>query len=106
MRKTEIIHIRVTPEVKKQCEEIFNDLGVNTSYAVSMFFKQVIKKNGFPFELVNKSKDESEREIKICEAINATGGANLDPKLKKIVRLYIKGDIDYETAKFAINKEF
>ncbi len=37
INKTELIHIRIEPEVKVQSENIFKRLGVNTSYAVSMF---------------------------------------------------------------------
>ena len=47
--KTELIHIRIEPEVKEQSEYIFKILGVNTSYAVSMFLNQVILRGGFPF---------------------------------------------------------
>ena len=42
INKTELIHIRIEPEVKVQSENIFKRLGVNTSYAVSMFLNQVI----------------------------------------------------------------
>ena len=51
MQKTEIIHTRVTPEVKKECDFIFNKLGITTSYAITMFLNQVSLKRGIPFEI-------------------------------------------------------
>lgn len=106
MRKTEVVHIRVTPDLKRRCESIFQDLGVNLSYAVSMFFNQVIKRNGFPFEIVNEPSEEKTREEKIAEAISLTAAGEPKNKVKKIIHLYAKGDIDYDTACFAIKKEF
>ena len=35
--KSELIHIRIEPEIKHKSEQIFKRLGVNTSYAVLMF---------------------------------------------------------------------
>ena len=49
--KTELIHIRIEPNVKEQSEYILKKQGVTTSYAVSMFFNQVILRGEFPFEI-------------------------------------------------------
>ena len=37
MQKTEVIHTRVSPEVKAECDYIFSQLGITTSYAISLF---------------------------------------------------------------------
>ena len=42
--KNELIHIRIEPTVKEKSEDIFNKLGINMSYAVSLFLNQVILK--------------------------------------------------------------
>lgn len=39
MAKTELVHVRIDPETKTASEKIFNSLGINTSYAVSLFLK-------------------------------------------------------------------
>ena len=49
--KTDLIHIRIEPEIKEKSEMIFKKLGVNTSYAISMFLNQVILRGGFHFEI-------------------------------------------------------
>ena len=46
--KNELIHIRIEPTIKDKSEDIFKKLGINMSYAVSLFLNQVILKNGFP----------------------------------------------------------
>lgn len=43
------INIRVDDELKKQSEMIFEELGMNTSTAINIFLKQVIRSNGIPF---------------------------------------------------------
>lgn len=102
--KTQTIHVRISPSIKNESEKILEELGVNMSYAVSMFLKQVIIKRAIPFEIELNSKEELNREEELAFAINATGGNEVPPNLKRIIHLYAKGDIDYETACFAINR--
>ena len=40
--KNELIHIRIEPSIKDKSEDIFKRLGINISYAVSLFLNQVI----------------------------------------------------------------
>lgn len=104
--KTETLHVRLLPSIKKESEEILGELGLNMSYAVSMFLKQVIIKRKIPFDIELKSNEAIKREEELALAINATGGKEISPKLKHIIHLYANGDIDYETACFAINRCF
>ena len=104
--KNELIHIRIEPTVKEKSEDIFSKLGINMSYAVSLFLNQVILKNGFPFnvELPNVNETEMESLAKIIESTGGTGEVSL--KNQKIIHLYALGEIDYETAVFAIKRSF
>ncbi len=45
------LNIRIDDEIKKQSEMIFAELGMNTSTAINIFLKQVIRSNGIPFAL-------------------------------------------------------
>ena len=49
--KTTSLNIRIEPDVKEQAEAVFRQLGISSSIAVNMFFKQVILQRGMPFEL-------------------------------------------------------
>ena len=104
--KNELIHIRIEPTVKEKSEDIFKKLGINMSYAVSLFLNQVIMKNGFPFNVELPSVKETEVE-KLARIIESTGGkGKVSEKNKKIIHLFSIGDIDYETAVFAIKRSF
>ena len=43
--------IRIDNDLKKECDLIFDDLGLTMSAAMTLFLKQVIKTRGIPFEL-------------------------------------------------------
>lgn len=45
------LNIRVDSEVKKEAEQVFEELGLNMSSAVNIFLKTVIRENGIPFSL-------------------------------------------------------
>jgi addiction module RelB/DinJ family antitoxin len=104
--KTETLHVRLSPSIKNEAEEILQEMGLNMSYAVAMFLKQVIIKRKIPFDIELKSDEAIKKEEELAFAINATGGKEISPKLKHIIHLYANGDIDYETACFAINRCF
>ena len=104
--KSAYIKVRVDHEVKSKAEEIFNDLGFNTSTAIDMFLKQVIIKDGIPFEVKRLKKDVADREMELARAINLTGGKDYPRKFKKIISLYAHGEIDFDVALYAIKKEY
>lgn len=49
--KTVNFSVRMDTEVKKQCEEIYGQLGVNLTTAINVFLRQSIHSKGFPFEV-------------------------------------------------------
>lgn len=42
---------RVDPNIKKQAEEILNDLGLNASSVINALYRQIIIQKGIPFEM-------------------------------------------------------
>jgi len=51
MTKTSSINSRIEPELKKQVEAIFAELGLSTSDAITLFYKQVSLHDGLPFDV-------------------------------------------------------
>ena len=51
MAKTATTHARLTPEIKKEAEDILDKLGISISAAYEMFYRQIIAHDGLPFEL-------------------------------------------------------
>jgi len=51
MAKTEVLHTRLEPELKMSVEQILAQIGLSTTEAITMFFRQVKSYGGIPFEL-------------------------------------------------------
>lgn len=51
MAKSSSVYARIDPMLKKQAEDILSALGIPTSNAIDMFFKQIVLKKGLPFEV-------------------------------------------------------
>ena len=51
MAKTSSMNIRIEPNLKKQVEEILEDLGMNISDAVTIYFKQIVLTDSIPLQI-------------------------------------------------------
>jgi DNA-damage-inducible protein J len=51
MGKTAVISARIDPELKHNAEQIFRELGLTTSQAIALFYKQVDLQRGLPFSV-------------------------------------------------------
>ena len=51
MAKSTSVYARIDPNLKEQAEAILSALGIPTSNAIDMFFKQIVLKKGLPFEV-------------------------------------------------------
>ena len=51
------INVRIDENLKKEAESIFEAIGVSTSTAINMFFKQVVRTKKIPFELSSEEID-------------------------------------------------
>lgn len=51
MGKTSTIRARIEPDLKGRAEKIFTQLGLTTTQAITLFYKQVELKNGLPFDI-------------------------------------------------------
>lgn len=51
MSKTAMIRARTEPKLKKEVESIFNELGITSTEAINIFYKQVRLRKGIPFEV-------------------------------------------------------
>ncbi len=38
-------------DIKKQCETLYNELGINLTTAINVFLRQSLRAGGFPFEV-------------------------------------------------------
>ena len=104
MAKTMTVHTRVTPETKEKADKVFARVGLTTSQAISLFLTASINHNGMPFELSLPTPEE--QEFRFAKAIAMTDGVAPSKEAEKIFKLYARGDIDLETAEFAIERMY
>jgi len=74
MHKSEVVRARIEPDVKHNAEEILKSLGLSSSQAIGLFYKQIIFSQGLPFDL--KTPNET------------TQNAILDLLLKRNINKY------------------
>lgn len=48
--KKAVVQVRIDETVKSQAVTILNNLGMDTSTAINVFFRQIIAENGLPFQ--------------------------------------------------------
>ena len=51
MAKSAMVRARVEPELKRRAEELFSELGLSTTEAITLFYKQVAIHRGLPFSV-------------------------------------------------------
>jgi DNA-damage-inducible protein J len=55
--KTQMLHARIDPRLKKSAERIFTKIGISTTEAIRLFLKQVELHNGLPFPVSIPNKE-------------------------------------------------
>lgn len=55
---TSAINVQVNAKDKELATNILKNLGLNMSTAINMFIKQIIKKDGIPFEVTNQKPSQ------------------------------------------------
>lgn len=68
MTKTATISLRVDDELKRDAQDVLDELGIPMSLAIELFLKQVAEKERLPFKLGDEGpSDEELREAADCE---------------------------------------
>ena len=69
-KKSQMIHARIDPRLKKTTETIFANVGLSTAEAIRLFLKQVELHEGLPFAVVTPNK----KTVAAMRAANAGKG--------------------------------
>ena len=51
MANTTNFSVRMDSYIKKQCEALYGELGINLTTAINVFLRQSLRVGGFPFEV-------------------------------------------------------
>jgi len=89
--KTQTIHARVSPQVKKASEKILKSIGLTMSEAIGLFLKQLANRKEFPLEL-RVPNAETIRALKASsEGKNLISYSNVEELIKHLGNEYQKG---------------
>lgn len=64
---------RVEPDIKEQAEQILSEMGISTSAAINMFYRQIILCDGLPFRPSRRPLSREEMTDEEFNARMATG---------------------------------
>jgi DNA-damage-inducible protein J len=75
MNKTSTVRARIEPDLKDKAEQVFRKLGLTSTQAITLFYKQVEMRNGLPFDVVIPTEttlrtfDETDagKNLVVCE---------------------------------------
>lgn len=51
MANTTNFSVRMDSDIKKQCEMLYGELGMNLTTAINVFLRQSLRAGGFPFDV-------------------------------------------------------
>ena len=75
MAKTSTVHARIEPDLKNETEELFHELGLSVTQAITLFYKQVQVRKGLPFDVIIPNEatrrtfedTDADRNLIVCE---------------------------------------
>lgn len=81
---TTTINTRIDSKVKEQATKILDGLGIRTSTAITMFFRQIVLCRGIPFEirLPNKTTMQAIDELESGKGVSFDNAEDLLKDLK------------------------
>ena len=91
MANTTNFSVRMDSDVKKQCEALYSELGMNLTTALNVFLRQSIRAGGFPFEVrVDRPNKETIAAMleaeKISKDPNIQRYSDVEEALKELKR--------------------
>ncbi len=84
MAKTAMVRARIEPELKNEVENIFNQIGLNATEAITAFYKNVKLYRGIPFELrlPNKGTQKAIEDVRKGKGKRFSSVASLRKELE------------------------
>jgi DNA-damage-inducible protein J len=84
MTKTATVRARMEPSLKGEVEHIFDQIGISTTEAITLLFKQVSFARGLPFS-INVPNEETRKVFeKTDKGVGLVKSKNADEMFKKL----------------------
>ncbi len=84
MSKTATVRARIEPDLKEEVEKLFHELGISTTDAINIFFKQVKLRHGLPFEVTIPNELTQKVLKETDEGKNIIRHENIDDMFKNL----------------------
>ncbi len=84
MSKTATVRARIEPDLKEEVEKLFHELGISTTDAINIFFKQVKLRHGLPFEVAIPNELTQKVLKETDDSINIDRHENIDDMFKNL----------------------
>ena len=91
MANTTNFSVRMDSDVKKQCEALYGELGMNLTTAINVFLRQSLRSGGFPFDVtINKPNAVTSAAMQEAERLardpNAKRYSDVEEALRELKR--------------------
>lgn len=83
--RTANVIARVEPEVKEKAEKILKGMGIPSSVAINMFYRQIITDNGLPFQ--------PSKNVSAAKALNEMTREEFDARMTEGLRQADNGEV-------------
>jgi DNA-damage-inducible protein J len=84
MIKSATVRARIEPQLKQDVEHLFKDLGLTTTEAINIFYKQVKLRHGLPFSVTVPNKTTTKVFEETDSDKNIVRCSNTDDMFKKL----------------------
>ena len=78
MTKAEMIRARVDRDLKREAGELFSELGLSATEAITLFYRQVTLHQGMPFEVRMPNAETVEALQQARDGVGLTGYASVE----------------------------
>jgi len=84
------IQLRIDAETKKKAKKTLDALGLDMSSAIKLYLKQIVIRNGIPFELLTENNlTPNQEKVILAASEEAKSGKNVSKSMN------VKESVDY-----------
>lgn len=89
MSNTTNFSLRLDSDIKRKCEALYGELGINLTTAINVFLRQSLRSGGFPFDvrLEQPNKDTiaaMQEAMRIAQDCNVKHYSDVEEALKEL----------------------
>jgi DNA-damage-inducible protein J len=83
MAKTATVRARVEPQLKDEAEGVLQELGLNPTAAITLYYEQIVKRHGIPFDVALPNA-VTRRAMRAAESGRVTRAKSSDELFAKL----------------------